>query len=110
MADFNSGKSRLKEAADRRTVQRSSAFGEVAPKRQVAPAPSILAKNDKGKARAVEEDQAHEEVEEVTSVGNRRNEDLTLVNDLQPGPKPFKAPIGDPKWKEFEPNSGIRLR
>lgn len=40
----------------------------------------------------------------------RDQDDLTIVNDLQLGPKEFgHDPEGGEEWAKVEPNSGIRL-
>ncbi|KAI0270522.1 hypothetical protein BC834DRAFT_922494 [Gloeopeniophorella convolvens] len=38
-----------------------------------------------------------------------RDSDLTLIEDLEPGPYEHKAPFDDPLFKCLEPHSGIRL-
>lgn len=43
-------------------------------------------------------------------IGNERNDDLTLVHRLRPGPRRFKALESDPGFESVEPNSKIRLR
>ncbi|KAF8630273.1 hypothetical protein AX17_005459 [Amanita inopinata Kibby_2008] len=45
----------------------------------------------------------------VQSAKPKRNEDLTLVEDLEPGPYEHKAPPDDPNFERLEPHSGIRL-
>ncbi|KAI0346481.1 hypothetical protein BDW22DRAFT_1322999 [Trametopsis cervina] len=39
----------------------------------------------------------------------RRDEDLALVEDLEPGPYEHKAQFDDPHFQRLEPHSGIRL-
>lgn len=49
---------------------------------------------------------------EDTSDGRRatrREEDLTVIEDLEPGPYEHKAPFDDPHFQKLEPHSGIRL-
>ncbi|PSR76618.1 hypothetical protein PHLCEN_2v8376 [Hermanssonia centrifuga] len=41
--------------------------------------------------------------------GNKRDDDLALVEDLEPGPYDHAAPFDDPHFQKLEPNSGIRL-
>jgi hypothetical protein len=43
-------------------------------------------------------------------IGNERNDDLTLVHRIKPGPKHFKSLSSDPNFESVEPNSKIRLR
>lgn len=43
----------------------------------------------------------------VTAVA--RDEDMTIVEDLQPGPYDHKPPVDDPLFNKFEPHSGIHL-
>ena len=46
-----------------------------------------------------------------TTPGGKREEDGTVAEKLEMGPKEFGAgPGGDVEWKTIEPNSGIRLR
>lgn len=44
------------------------------------------------------------------AIGNERNDDLTLVHKIKPGPKHFKPLASDPNFKSVEPNSKTRLR
>ncbi|KAF7977888.1 hypothetical protein HWV62_2434 [Athelia sp. TMB] len=39
----------------------------------------------------------------------KRDDQLALIEDLEPGPYDHKPPIDDPFFKTLEPNSGIRL-
>lgn len=48
-------------------------------------------------------------MEDDRSYGLKRNEDLSLVEDLDPGPYEHSAPFDDPHFEKLEPNSGIRL-
>lgn len=41
--------------------------------------------------------------------GNKRDDDLALVEDLEPGPYDHAAPFDDLHFQKLEPNSGIRL-
>ncbi|WFD00634.1 hypothetical protein MYAM1_003385 [Malassezia yamatoensis] len=40
----------------------------------------------------------------------QRNERLELLEHLERGPRPCQAPIEDPDWLQFEPNSQVKLR
>ncbi|WFD44699.1 hypothetical protein MPSI1_003369 [Malassezia psittaci] len=42
--------------------------------------------------------------------GDQRNERLELLEHLERGPRPCHAPIEDPDWLQFEPNSQVKLR
>ena len=39
----------------------------------------------------------------------KRNSDLTVLEDLEPGPYEHTAPFDDPHFQRLEPHSGIRL-
>ncbi|KAM6490657.1 hypothetical protein JOM56_014000 [Amanita muscaria] len=39
----------------------------------------------------------------------KRNEDLTIVDDMEPGPYEHNPPLDDPNFDRLEPHSGIRL-
>ena len=41
--------------------------------------------------------------------GQKRDEELALVEELELGPAEHKAPFDDPHFEYLEPNSGIRL-
>ena len=38
-----------------------------------------------------------------------RRDDLTIIEDLEPGPYDHKAPFDDPHFQRLEPHSSIRL-
>lgn len=38
-----------------------------------------------------------------------RRDDLTIIEDLEPGPYDHKAPFDDPHFQKLEPHSSIRL-
>ncbi|CBQ71082.1 conserved hypothetical protein [Sporisorium reilianum SRZ2] len=42
--------------------------------------------------------------------GPSRDDDLTLIETLRPGPRPIAPNPDDPKWEAMEPYSGHRLR
>ena len=42
--------------------------------------------------------------------GPVRDDTLTVVEDLEPGPSDHKPPADDPSFEKLEPNSGIRLK
>lgn len=47
---------------------------------------------------------------EVDEPGPQRGEDLTILENLMPGPKEFgRDPEGEDEWLHLEPNSKIRL-
>lgn len=54
-------------------------------------------------------DNAYQEIP-YKPIGNERNDDLTLVHRIKPGPKHFKPLDSDPGFESVEPNSKIRLR
>ncbi|KAK2462015.1 hypothetical protein APHAL10511_006478 [Amanita phalloides] len=39
----------------------------------------------------------------------KRNDDLTIIEDIEPGPYEHKSPSDDPNFERLEPHSGIRL-
>ncbi|PIL27289.1 hypothetical protein GSI_10436 [Ganoderma sinense ZZ0214-1] len=41
--------------------------------------------------------------------GTKRDDDMTLIEDLTLGPADHKPPFDDPHFEKLEPNSGIRL-
>lgn len=56
-----------------------------------------------------DEDAAYQEIP-YKSIGNERNDDLSLVHRIKPGPKRFKRLESDPNFDGVEPNSKIYLR
>ncbi|KAI1798437.1 hypothetical protein LXA43DRAFT_875943 [Ganoderma leucocontextum] len=42
-------------------------------------------------------------------LGTRRDDDMTLIEDLTLGPAEHKPPFDDPHFEKLEPNSGIRI-
>ena len=42
--------------------------------------------------------------------GPVRDDTLTVVEELEPGPSDHKPPADDPSFEKLEPNSGIRLK
>jgi len=82
-------------------VQRTSNF-------TAAPA---AAPTRKGKEREREVDVEWEEKGALGGGGGKREEDGTVAEKLEMGPKEFGVgPGGDREWKTVEPNSGIRLK
>lgn len=56
-----------------------------------------------------DEEAAYQEIP-YRSIGNERNDDLSLVHRIKPGPKRFKRLESDPNFDGVEPNSKIYLR
>lgn len=90
LQSLNSRRSKLKEAEERRGLERSVGFS--AP----AIAPPCVRKEE------APEEEAHDEGD--------RDESLALIEKLEMGPKDFTAPKDDPDWEKVEPNSRIRLK
>lgn len=85
-------------------VQRTSNF-------TAAPAAPPPTRKGKEKAREPVDVEWEEKGALGTTAGSKRDEDGTVAEKLEMGPKEFgNGPGGDPEWKTVEPNSGIRLR
>lgn len=65
--------------------------------------PSSASDEDDPSDADSDNDSAHNTVVE-------RDEDLTLIETLRPGPRAIPTNPDDPKWEKFEPFSGHRLR
>ena len=44
------------------------------------------------------------------SAGTSRDENLAIIEELEPGPAEHRPIIDDPNFERLEPNSGIRLK
>lgn len=82
-------RSKLKDAEERRGMERSTGFSVAAN----APLPKQM-------QEGIPEDDSYAQ----------RDESLALIEKLEMGPKEFAAPGDDPQWQKVEPNSKIRLR
>lgn len=47
--------------------------------------------------------------QQLYSVTHKRDEDLTIIEDMEPGPYEHKPPLDDANFERLEPHSGIRL-
>ncbi len=47
--------------------------------------------------------------QQLYSVARKRDEDLTIIEDMEQGPYEHKPPIDDANFERLEPHSGIRL-
>lgn len=88
-------------------VERSKSFGAAPLVRKE----SLGGRNEDGlKAKGKERARSEERGREPKLVERRREDDLTVVEDLKMGPREFgKDPAGLDLWETIEPNTGIRL-
>ncbi|KAJ1041322.1 hypothetical protein NDA11_006411 [Ustilago hordei] len=111
---------RLRDEAARRESFRSGGFGDehVAPSSasQSAPAEaggSAFARAKKRPSPTSDEDDPSDDAASDTDLADdavQRDENLTLIESLRPGPRAIPTNSDDPKWEKFEPFSGHRLR
>lgn len=47
--------------------------------------------------------------QQLFSVVPKRDEDLSIIEDIVPGPYEHKPPLDDPNFERLEPHSGTRL-
>ena len=106
LGDLDTHHHNLKTAESRQQIVRSTSFNTNAPGKIH---PDLRNDREKGKARQSEKENDFDE-REYKPQRSARDNDLTLVHELEPGPRDFKPLEGDPTWEEIEPNSGIRLK